>query len=105
MFSLFLSIISIVAVCMILYFAGRAVIPFLFSKAGAGIIFLLLVCWVLSEIVETCVSDSNKDSEALPKKEFVKTDQEMEELMKNYRDSVMKLDSYYSRTHEMSDSL
>lgn len=39
----------------------------------------------------------DKNSEVLPKKGPVKTDQEMEELMKHYRDSVMKLDPYYNR--------
>lgn len=97
MLSFFIAIITIAAVCTILYFAGRAVIPFLFSKAGAGIIILLLVCWLLSEMIDACVSDSKKDSEVLPKKGPVKTDQEMEELMKHYRDSVMKLDPYYNR--------
>lgn len=48
-------------------------------------------------MIDTCVSDSNKNSEVLPKKGPVKTDQEMEELMKHYRDSVMKLDPYYNR--------
>ena len=55
-------------------------------------------------MIDTCVSDSNKDSELLPEKRPVKTDQEMEELMKHYRDSVMKLDPYYSRVHEVSDT-
>lgn len=87
---------TIFVILALLYYAGSALLSFLLTPHGCLTIIVILLLSAIFAMVDSCHSSPDEAIEE-PVKVKKMTDEELERGAKRIRDSIMRLDPYYSR--------